>query len=99
MQLLTGRTDLLNEAALDCEMDILVGDIKRHFAAIYLFFDFAQPSRNGCGLAGGNQSHICEHRGVRDRAADVMAIKTPVKGQGSSEGFDFGQPRALETTT
>ena len=94
MQLAPGRADPLGQAALDRQMDVLVGKLEAEAAGSDLALDRAQAGDDFGGLGAPQQARPRKHPRMRDRAADVMAVEAAIERQRGGEGFDLGQTRA-----
>ena len=92
------RADLLGQAALDREMDILVG--KRRSGSgrnRSRARSRASPATILRGLGAPQQAEFAQHPRMRDRTADVMAIEPAIERQRGGEGFDLGQARRAQS--
>ena len=91
MELAPRRPDPLGQAALDREMDILVGQREAEAAGIDLALDRVQAGDDFGGLGAAQQAGSRQHPRMRDRPADVMPIEAPVERKRSGEGFHLRQ--------
>ncbi len=93
-----GGTDSLGEHALDGHVDVLVLDAPLELARLNLaeYLGEARLDRICVGL--GDDALLCEHAGVRDRAADVLGPHALVDRQRGAELLQE-RPRGLLETS
>ncbi len=89
MQLAAGGTDLLGQATLDRQVDVLVAEVEAKPARTDFVLDLTQSSAHFVRFARFAQSDPGQHPGVGDRTKDVVAIEAAIKRQRRAEFLDF----------
>ena len=99
MQLAPGVADQLDQAPLDREMDVFVGNIEVEAGRPSISFSMVREPPTICThFAALSRSDLRQHLRMRDRAANVMAKEPPIERQRRGERLDLGQTAARESS-
>ena len=97
-----GVADLLAEAHLDVEVDVLEVLAPDELAGLDLGLDLLEALDDGVGVFGGDDALLAEHLRVGDGGFDVVRVERPVVADGGAvfegegvEGFGGGGLGAL----
>src|SRR5262245_37887166 len=96
MQLAPRLSDPLGQAALDREMDILVGEIESEAPGGDFALDGLEAGDDPRRLGSAQQAPAREHPRMCNRAANIVTIEPAVERQRSGIGLDLGQARTRE---
>ena len=86
----------LRQLGLDVHVDIFQLGFPLEPARCDLLADLFETAANGAQLRLGQHTDLLEHRGVGERAEDVVLPKAPVEGDGLREVGDLGGGTAGE---
>ena len=78
----------VDQGSLDVHVHVFELDAELEFALLNLAANLFQPLHNLLALGGRDQTDLCQHLGMGDRAADVLRVETPVEAHAFGELFD-----------
>ena len=81
VQLAPGLADQRDQPALDREVDVFIGNVEFEQAPLDLIFDTLESADDRTHFAGLEQADFREHLRMRDRSANIVPKKPPVKRQ------------------
>src|SRR5580700_4922023 len=99
MQLAPGLINQRDQPALDCEVDIFVGNIELEAPVRNFAFDTLESADDRPQLARLEQSDLRKHLRMRNRSANIVQKKPPVEWQRRRECFDLGKAAARKSST
>jgi len=79
---LAGLADARGEAGLDVHVDVFQRGVEGELAGLDLGGDVGQAAANLPLVGGGDDPHLRQHGGVRQRAPDVLAPQLAVEADG-----------------